>query len=262
MSHAKPADPQQYARLHNLVEGLCIAAGLPKPRVYVVEDPAPNAFATGRNPANAAVAATTGILRVLSERSLERVGSNSPIKVDVRVIAATNKNLKELVANGTFREDLYFRLNVVKIKMPPLRDRREDIVLLANSFLQEFAKENDRPVKPLTDAAMGLLLAYSWPGNVRELRTAIEHGVVMSNGTTIEVLHLPQFLQSPDQSPTQAATPPKNTLAAASEFNLNALETKAIRAALALARGNRTHASELLGLSRRTLQRKLKDLGI
>ena len=202
------------------------------------------------------------LLRVLSERSLERVGSNSPIKVDVRVIAATNKSLKELVSRGSFREDLYFRLNGVKIEMPPLRDRREDIVLLAGSFLTEFAKEKDRPVKPLSDSAMQSLLAYPWPGNVRELRTAIEHGVVMSNSTTIEVLHLPQFLQSPEQSPTHAATPPKNTLAAASEFNLNALETKAIRAALALARGNRTHASELLGLSRRTLQRKLKDLGI
>ena len=202
------------------------------------------------------------LLRVLSERSLERVGSNSPIKVDVRVIAATNKSLKELVSRGSFREDLYFRLNGVKIEMPPLRDRREDVVLLAGSFLTEFAKENDRPVKPLSDSAMQSLLAYPWPGNVRELRTAIEHGVVMSNSSTIEALHLPQFLQSPEQSPTHTATPPKNTLAAASEFNLNALESKTIRAALALARGNRTHASELLGLSRRTLQRKLKDLGI
>ena len=202
------------------------------------------------------------LLRVLSERSLERVGSNSPIKVDVRVIAATNKSLKELVSRDSFREDLYFRLNGVKIEMPPLRDRREDIVLLAGSFLTEFAKENDRPVKPLSDSAMQSLLAYSWPGNVRELRTAIEHGVVMSNSNTIEVWHLPQFLQSQEQSPTSTAMAPKNTLAAASEFNLNALETKTIRAALALARGNRTHASELLGLSRRTLQRKLKDLGI
>ena len=201
------------------------------------------------------------LLRVLSERSLERVGSNSPIKVDVRVIAATNKNLKELVANGTFREDLYFRLNVVKIEMPPLRDRREDIVLLANSFLQEFAKENDRPVKPLTDAAMGLLLAYSWPGNVRELRTAIEHGVVMCNDSTIDSHHLPQFLHLQSLAMGNSTPPPKNTLDAGSEFNLHALETKAIRAALSLAEGNRTHAADLLGISRRTLQRKLKDLG-
>lgn len=201
------------------------------------------------------------LLRVLSERSLERVGSNSPIKVDVRVIAATNKNLKELVANGTFREDLYFRLNVVKIEMPPLRERREDIVLLANSFLQEFAKENDRPMKPLTDAAMGLLLAYSWPGNVRELRTAIEHGVVMCNDSAIDSHHLPQFLHFQSLALGDSTPPPKNTLDATSEFNLHALETKAIRAALSLAEGNRTHAADLLGVSRRTLQRKLKELG-
>jgi DNA-binding NtrC family response regulator len=202
------------------------------------------------------------LLRVLSERTLERVGSNSPIKVDVRVIAATNKNLKELVEKGAFREDLYFRLNVVKIEMPPLRDRREDIVLLAGSFLQEFAKENDRPVKPLTDEAMQLLLAYSWPGNVRELRTAIEHGVVMSNDPVIEARHLPQFLHFPAAAIGISTPPTKNTLAAPAEFNLHALETNTIRAALSLAGGNRTHAADLLGVSRRTLQRKLKDLGL
>ncbi len=202
------------------------------------------------------------LLRVLSERTLERVGSNSPIKVDVRVIAATNKNLKALVANGNFREDLYFRLNVVKIEMPPLRDRQEDIVLLVGSFLQEFAKENDRPVKPLADDAMQLLLTYSWPGNVRELRTAIEHGVVMSNDSVIEARHLPQFLRFPAADIGISSPPTKNTLAAPAEFNLHALETNTIRAALSLAGGNRTHAADLLGVSRRTLQRKLKDLGI
>lgn len=202
------------------------------------------------------------LLRILSERTLERVGSNSPIKVDVRVIAATNKNLKELVAKGTFREDLYFRLNVVKVEMPPLNTRREDIVLLANSFLQEFAKENDRPVKPLSDEAMRLLLDYNWPGNVRELRTAIEHGVVMCNDSVIEARHLPQFLYFKGLPLTESATSEKIALAASSEFNLHALETNAIRNALSIAGENRTHAAELLGISRRTLQRKLKDLGI
>jgi DNA-binding NtrC family response regulator len=202
------------------------------------------------------------LLRVLSERTLERVGSNSPIKVDVRVIAATNKNLKELVAKGTFREDLYFRLNVVKIEMPPLRYRREDIVLLANSFLQEFAKENDRPVKPLSDEAMKLLLGYSWPGNVRELRTAIEHGVVMSNDSVIEARHLPEFLHFQAFAPDDSRPAAKMALDAPAEFNLHALETNTIRAALSLAGGNRTRAADLLGVSRRTLQRKLKDLGL
>jgi DNA-binding NtrC family response regulator len=209
------------------------------------------------------------LLRVLSERTLERVGSNTPIKVDVRVIAATNRNLREMVDRGEFREDLFFRLNVVKITMPPLRDRREDIVLLANSFLHEFARENDRPPKPLSDAALRLLATYAWPGNVRELRTAIEHGVVMSNDPVIDVRHLPQFLLSEPSVPAHTPGPPgtgpapaKNSLDATPEFNLHALETKAIRAALAASGGNRTQAAELLGVSRRTLQRKLKELGL
>ncbi len=202
------------------------------------------------------------LLRVLSERSLERVGSNSPIKVDVRVLAATNKNLRAMVDAGAFREDLYFRLNVVKIEMPPLRARREDIVLLANSFLQEFAKENDRPVKPLTDEALALLQAYAWPGNVRELRTAIEHGVVMSNDPQIAPRHLPQFLSAKGLPPRDSAAHHKITLDAPADFNLHALETSTIRAALTTAAGNRTYAADLLGVSRRTLQRKLKELGI
>jgi DNA-binding NtrC family response regulator len=201
------------------------------------------------------------LLRILSERSLERVGSNTPVRVDVRVIAATNRNLREMVDAGTFREDLYFRLNVVKIEMPPLRRRREDIILLANSFLAEFAKENQRPLKPLTDEALKLLLAYPWPGNVRELRTAIEHGVVMSNDPQIDTRHLPGFLLDP-AAPAKPAASSKNSLDDPAELNLHVLETNAIRAALAASAGNRTHAAELLGLSRRTLQRKLKELGI
>lgn len=203
------------------------------------------------------------LLRVLSERTIERVGSNSPIKVDVRIIAATNRNLREMVDRGEFREDLFFRLNVVKIEMPPLRTRREDIVLLANSFLREFSTENERPLKPLTDAALQLLLSYPWPGNVRELRTAIEHGVVMSNETAIDVRHLPAFLHGrPNPLPEPQRGISKNSLDAVAELNLHALETNAIRTALATANGNRTHAAELLGLSRRTLQRKLKELGL
>jgi DNA-binding NtrC family response regulator len=207
--------------------------------------------------------ATTQIklLRILSERSLERVGSNTPVKIDVRVIAATNRNLREMVDAGAFREDLYFRLNVVKIEMPPLRRRREDIILLANSFLAEFAKENQRPLKPLTDKALKLLLAYPWPGNVRELRTAIEHGVVMSNDPQIDAHHLPDFLLNP-AAPVRTAASSKNSLDDRAELNLHVLETNAIRAALAASSGNRTHAAELLGLSRRTLQRKLRELGL
>ena len=203
------------------------------------------------------------LLRALSERTIERVGSNQPIKVDVRVIAATNKNLRKQVEAGRFREDLYFRLNVVNLEMPPLRQRPEDIVLLANAFLKEFAEENGRPVKPLTDAALQGLSSYGWPGNVRELRTAIEHGVVMSNDEVIDMRHLPRFLT--DSGAAEAGSPvsrdvDKKPLEAGEEFNLHELETQAIRAALAASDGNRTHAAELLGVSRRTLQRKLKSL--
>lgn len=152
--------------------------------------------------------------------------------------------------------------------MPPLRTRIEDVVLLAGAFLKEFAEENGRPVKPLSDAAMDLLLAYRWPGNVRELRTAIEHGVVMSNDDVIDVRHLPRFLTAPSTpAPERSENPEspasaKNSLEGVGEFNLHALETNAIRAALAKAGGNRTQAAELLGVSRRTLQRKLKDMGL
>ena len=121
------------------------------------------------------------LLRVLSERTIERVGSNASIPVNVRVIAATNKSLKKLVQEGKFREDLYFRLNVVHIQMPPLRERREDIPLLATAFLKEFARENNKEFKPLSRDALEAVRNYQWPGNVRELRTAMEHGVVMSN---------------------------------------------------------------------------------
>ncbi len=202
------------------------------------------------------------LLRALSERTIERVGSNSPIKVDVRVITATNRNLRQMVDAGKFREDLYFRLNVVSIQMPTLRERPEDIVLLANAFLKEFAEENQRSFKTLTDQALQLLLGYRWPGNVRELRTAIEHGVVMSNDDQIDIKHLPTFLNQSTQPPQKSSLNTHNNLAGLVDFNLHKLETETIRSALAQTQDNRSRAAELLGISRRTLQRKLKELGL
>ena len=198
------------------------------------------------------------LLRALSERTIERVGSNTPIQVDVRIIAATNRSLAGMVEEGTFREDLYFRLNVLGIVMPPLRARREDIVLLATSFLSEFAQENGRPEKPLTEAAMNSLLSYGWPGNVRELRTAIEHAVVMSNQSELDIQHLPDFVSGLGHHFESSSV--KNTLAPKEEFNLHALEQRAVQGALRVTDGNRTKAAELLGISRRTLQRKLRDV--
>src|SRR4051794_2910524 len=142
--------------------------------------------------------ATTQIklLRVMSEeRAFERVGGTQTLHADVRVIAATNKNLEALVSEGKFRDDLYFRLNVVRITMPPLRVRKEDIPVLVRGFLRHFAKENDKSVVDVEPGAMDALLTYDWPGNVRELRTAIEHGVVMSTGPKITVRDLPAALR-------------------------------------------------------------------
>src|SRR5204863_3844146 len=136
------------------------------------------------------------LLRVISEeRAFERVGGNQTLRADVRVIAATNKNLEQMVREGKFRDDLFFRLNVVRITMPPLRDRKEDIPLLIRGFLRHFCKENNKPFVDLTSDAMDALLNYNWPGNVRELRTAIEHGVVMATGPKITLRDLPMALR-------------------------------------------------------------------
>src|SRR5689334_4624967 len=136
------------------------------------------------------------LLRVISEeRSFERVGGNQTLRADVRLIAATNKNLEQLVKEGKFRDDLYFRLNVVRIVMPPLRDRKDDIPLLVRTFLRQFSQANEKEVADLTPEAMNALLTYNWPGNVRELRTAIEHGVVMTTGSKITVRDLPPSLR-------------------------------------------------------------------
>lgn len=203
------------------------------------------------------------LLRVLSERSIERVGSNQPVAVDVRLVAATNKSLRQLVDEDDFREDLFFRLNVLKIEMPSLRERPEDIVLLANSFLKEFSDENARPEKPLADDALTLLRGYRWPGNVRELRTALEHGVIMSNSDQIEARHLPTFLLEGSPAAGPQVVPEgasEKKLAPSYELNLHALESETIQRALRQTEGNKTKAAGLLGISRRTLQRKLSEV--
>ena len=206
------------------------------------------------------------LLRAIGERTIERIGSNKPIKVDVRVVAATNKDLSEMVKEGTFRDDLFFRLNVVTIDMPPLRNRKEDIVLLVEAFLKEFTEENNKPEMELTQEALQLLLDYDWPGNVRELRTTIEHGVVMSNGTKIGVRHLPPFLQDGSHRAFRGSdvTPPMTATPALSDEDLNLarVEEKLIRLALDRTNNNRTESAQLLGISRRTMQRKLKEMGL
>lgn len=200
------------------------------------------------------------ILRVLGERTFERVGGNQTIRADVRLVAATNRDLTKLVAEGKFREDLYFRLNVVQLTMPPLRDRKEDIPLLVQAFLKDAAKENEKPFRELTPEAMACILEYDWPGNVRELRTAIEHGVVMCSASRIGTRDLPVAVR---QDASSAITDSVTEGARAPDaLDLRHAERAYIFRALEESGGNRTMAAKRLGISRRTLHRRLKELNI
>ena len=202
------------------------------------------------------------LLRVISEeRAFERVGGNQTLRADVRLIAATNKNLEKLVAEGKFRDDLYFRLNVVHITMPPLRDRKEDIPLLVRGFLRHFCKVNEKPLLELTAEAMNALLTYNWPGNVRELRTAIEHGVVMARGTKMTLRDLPPNVRAATGAELPGGiTPAKAFGEKSSALDLHETEKRLIMQALATTNGNITKAAQKLGISRRTLHRKINEL--
>ena len=203
------------------------------------------------------------LLRVISEeRAFERVGGNQLLKADVRLIAATNKDLAQLVKEGKFRDDLYFRLNVVHITMPPLRDRKEDIPLLVRTFLRHFCKLNEKPLLELTSEAMNTLLNYNWPGNVRELRTAIEHGVVMASGPKITVRELPMAVRQASGGGTVPGGVSTSRAAGekASPLDLHETERKLIMQALATTNGNITAAAKKLGISRRTLHRKINEM--
>ncbi len=192
------------------------------------------------------------LLRFLGERTFERVGSNKTLSADVRVIAATNKNLEGLVQAGTFREDLFFRLRVVEIRLPPLRDRPEDIPLLAQAFLREFARENNKPIVDFTPDALEALLHGRWPGNVRELRTAIEHAVIFCRGERIGARDLPASVRG-----VAGAAPDPQRALARNDLTVGEAEKQLIIRALRDAQGNRTLAARKIGVSRRTLHRKL-----
>jgi DNA-binding NtrC family response regulator len=191
------------------------------------------------------------LLRFLGERTFERVGSNKTLSADVRLVAATNKNLAQLVKEGTFREDLYFRLRVVEIQMPPLRDRKNDIPLLAQAFVKEFATENGKKLMGVSRETMDILLSYSWPGNVRELRTAIEHAVVLARGETIETRDLPQNIRIGDDQELGDNHP------LSGDLTVKEAEKQLIIRALKECHGNRSEAAKKIGMSRRTLHRKL-----
>jgi DNA-binding NtrC family response regulator len=193
------------------------------------------------------------LLRFLQEKEFERVGGNETIRVDVRVVAATNRDLVEMVKDGTFREDLYYRLNVVQLEVPPLRARRSDIALLASYFMEVHCRENEMEPKVFTPAALRALVAYPWPGNVRELENAIERAVVMATDREIDVAQLPSLGASSGGDGLNLLMP---------GVTLAELERSAILQALDLSSGSTQKAAEMLGISRRKVQYRLKEWGM
>jgi Nif-specific regulatory protein len=194
------------------------------------------------------------LLRVLQERELERVGGTGTIKVDVRLIAATNRNLEEEVKAARFREDLYYRLNVFPLHVPPLRERKGDIVLLADHFTEKYAEKNNKLIKRISTTAIDLLTSYSWPGNVRELENCVERAVILSTDMVIHSYNLPPSLQSP----TSTSTEPITTLEAA----LSRMEKELIVEALKISDGNMAAAARRLGITERQMGLRVHHYGI
>ena len=194
------------------------------------------------------------LLRFLQERQYERVGSNRTTRADVRVIAATNKDLEEAVKQGTFRQDLYYRINVFPIFLPPLRDRRSDILLLADHFVARYAAKLGKEVRRISTPAINMMLAYHWPGNVRELENCIEYAMLLSNDGAIHGHHLPPTLQMPEASETA----PVGSLTA----RVQILERDLIMDALKSAGGNLSAAARLLGITPRMIRYKIKKLDL
>jgi two-component system response regulator AtoC len=198
------------------------------------------------------------LLRVLEERTFERVGGNRPIEADIRLITATNRDLKARVAEGKFREDLFFRLDVITIVLPPLRERLSDVPLLCSHFLSEFNRKNGKAIEGLTPDTLNFLSSYTWPGNVRELRNTIEKMVVLARGDRLTARDVPPNIRDG----ARASPPPRNggdAFAAAAGTSMVEVEKQLILAALRRHDDNRTKAAQELGISRRTLHRKLQE---
>lgn len=197
------------------------------------------------------------LLRVLEDKRFERVGGTETIQADIRLVTATNKNLKELVANGTFREDLYYRLVIVEIPLPPLKERTDDIPLLAKKFLKDFANQNEKNVTKISNDAINKLCAYEWPGNVRELRNTIERMVVLCEGDTLTESDVPENISTAIKGGINQKK--SDTL---TNGSLESTEKDKILAVLEKHNGNRTRAAIELGISRRTIIRKLEQYNL
>lgn len=200
------------------------------------------------------------LLRVLQEREFERVGGNQTVKTDIRVLAATNRNLADMVKQGTFRQDLYYRLNVVCLSAPPLRERREDIELLAGFFLQKFAAENEKNIMGFDPEVLKLLENYNWPGNVRELANVVERAVIMSTGSTIFTEDLPGQLIA-DSGRMEALVLEKPQGSTLKEM-IKKVESMLIKDALQRNQGNKLRTAKILGMSRRSLLYKIQEYEI
>jgi DNA-binding NtrC family response regulator len=194
------------------------------------------------------------LLRVIQERSFERVGGEETINIDVRIISATNKDLKKAVDDGDFREDLYYRLNVVQVNVPPLRERKEDIPLLLSRFISEFSEENSKVISDITTKARTALYNYDWPGNIRELRNVIESAVVLSKNNQIELHDLPPHISVGEEQ--------GDILRINMPATIREVEKKAIIATLKITGGNKSRAAELLHMNRKTLHSKLSEYEI
>lgn len=193
------------------------------------------------------------LLRVLQEHKFERVGGEKSIEVDVRVVAATNRNLEEEVKAGKFREDLFYRLNVVRIEMPSLRERMDDIPLLMHAFLREFNIENKKDIKGFDKASKSAMIKYSWPGNIRELKNAVESAVVMCTGDEIKLEDLPRALRAQSE---------EKTISIPIGITMDEAEKIIIQENLAANKGNKSRTADILGIGRKTLHRKLEELNI
>ena len=193
-------------------------------------------------------------LRVLQEKEFEKVGGDSTLKTDVRIITATNRDLERMMTDGSFRQDLYYRLNVFPIHLPPLRDRKTDVLLLADHFVEKYGKANNKHIKRISTPAIDMMMAYHWPGNVRELENCIERAVLLSSDGVIHGHHLPPSLQTAEASGTGLSGTLKDTLERVEkEFILDALKSS---------RGNRAKAARAIGISERIMGLRIEHYGI
>ncbi len=195
------------------------------------------------------------LLRVIDDGRITRVGSNESLKIDVRIVAATNKDLGELVKDGIFREDLYFRFNVICLRLPPLRERQDDIFLLADVFIQEFSKKHGKKIKGITPETRKILFRYSWPGNIRELKNCIESMIVIGQNDFLDINDIPEHIYKNNKTALPGPVFPVG-------LPLDEMEKEVIKNTLAYAGGNRGETAKILGIGERTLYRKLDKYGL